>query len=187
MQWLPRRLLSADLLSGRRIRDAHNGSRLSRTELAGYFGQPRRVRLRNENNGTSQPPCYTRDWHRKRSARIAIGKDSLTAAWGLLPPYQKLPRASDMRVLLIEDDSATAQSIELMLKSESFDLYTTGRGGWSNVVGPFCNRKAARPAAQPPAHRGSVELVTFSATWRRNRRASNVNGRWRLRVMTPGS
>ncbi|MDP1159528.1 MAG: DNA-binding response regulator, partial [Bradyrhizobiaceae bacterium] len=25
-----------------------------------------------------------------------------------------------MRVLLIEDDSATAQSIELMLKSESF-------------------------------------------------------------------
>ncbi|MBR2118611.1 MAG: DNA-binding response regulator, partial [Afipia sp.] len=26
-----------------------------------------------------------------------------------------------MRVLLIEDDSATAQSIELMLKSESFN------------------------------------------------------------------
>src|SRR5436189_295955 len=30
-----------------------------------------------------------------------------------------------MRVLLIEDDSATAQSIELMLKSESFNVYTT--------------------------------------------------------------
>jgi two-component system cell cycle response regulator CtrA len=29
-----------------------------------------------------------------------------------------------MRVLLIEDDSATAQSIELMLKSESFNAYT---------------------------------------------------------------
>ena len=29
-----------------------------------------------------------------------------------------------MRVLLIEDDSATAQSIELMLKSESFNVYT---------------------------------------------------------------
>ena len=29
-----------------------------------------------------------------------------------------------MRVLLIEDDSATAQSIELMLKSESFTVYT---------------------------------------------------------------
>jgi len=27
--------------------------------------------------------------------------------------------------LLIEDDSATAQSIELMLKSESFNVYTT--------------------------------------------------------------
>jgi two-component system, cell cycle response regulator CtrA len=47
---------------------------------------------------------------------------------GLMPLYQKLPRASDMRVLLIEDDSATAQSIELMLKSESFNLYTTDLG-----------------------------------------------------------
>src|SRR3981081_2475817 len=33
-----------------------------------------------------------------------------------------------MRVLLIEDDSATAQSIELMLKSESFNVYPTGLG-----------------------------------------------------------
>ena len=33
-----------------------------------------------------------------------------------------------MRVLLIEDDSATAQSIELMLKSESFNFYTTDLG-----------------------------------------------------------
>src|SRR5438105_418550 len=30
-----------------------------------------------------------------------------------------------MRVLLIEDDSETAQSIALMLKSESFNVYTT--------------------------------------------------------------
>jgi DNA-binding response OmpR family regulator len=30
-----------------------------------------------------------------------------------------------MRILLIEDHSATAQSIELMLKSESFNVYTT--------------------------------------------------------------
>src|SRR6184192_4632153 len=35
---------------------------------------------------------------------------------------------SGMRVLLIEDDSATAQSIELMLKSESFNAYTTYLG-----------------------------------------------------------
>jgi two-component system, cell cycle response regulator CtrA len=33
-----------------------------------------------------------------------------------------------MRVLLIEDDSATAQSIELMLKSESFTVYGTDLG-----------------------------------------------------------
>ncbi|CAN5318405.1 cell cycle two-component system response regulator CtrA [soil metagenome] len=33
-----------------------------------------------------------------------------------------------MRVLLIEDDSATAQSIELMLKTEGFNVYTTDLG-----------------------------------------------------------
>jgi two-component system cell cycle response regulator CtrA len=33
-----------------------------------------------------------------------------------------------MRVLLIEDDGTTAQSIELMLKSESFNVYTTDLG-----------------------------------------------------------
>jgi two-component system, cell cycle response regulator CtrA len=34
-----------------------------------------------------------------------------------------------MRVLLVEDDCATAQSVELMLKSESFNVYTTDLGG----------------------------------------------------------
>jgi two-component system, cell cycle response regulator CtrA len=33
-----------------------------------------------------------------------------------------------MRVLLIEDDRATAQSVELILKSESFQVYTTDLG-----------------------------------------------------------
>jgi two-component system cell cycle response regulator CtrA len=33
-----------------------------------------------------------------------------------------------MRILLIEDDSGTAQSIELMFKSESFNVYTTDLG-----------------------------------------------------------
>jgi two-component system cell cycle response regulator CtrA len=33
-----------------------------------------------------------------------------------------------MRVLLIEDDDATAQSIELMLRSETFNIYTTALG-----------------------------------------------------------
>src|SRR5215469_8521842 len=40
------------------------------------------------------------------------------------PPTKRV----DVRVLLIEDDSATAQSIELMLKSESFNVYTTDLG-----------------------------------------------------------
>ena len=33
-----------------------------------------------------------------------------------------------MRILLIEDDSGTARSIELMLNSESFNVYTTDLG-----------------------------------------------------------
>jgi two-component system, cell cycle response regulator CtrA len=37
-------------------------------------------------------------------------------------------KGTGMRALLIEDDSATAQSIELMLKSESFNVYTTELG-----------------------------------------------------------
>ena len=37
-------------------------------------------------------------------------------------------KGTGMRVLLIEDDSATAQSIELMLESESFYVYTTDLG-----------------------------------------------------------
>jgi two-component system cell cycle response regulator CtrA len=38
------------------------------------------------------------------------------------------PERADMRILLIEDDSGTALSIELMLKSESFNVYTTDLG-----------------------------------------------------------
>ena len=33
-----------------------------------------------------------------------------------------------MRILVIEDDSATAHSIELMLKFEKFNVYTTSLG-----------------------------------------------------------
>jgi two-component system cell cycle response regulator CtrA len=33
-----------------------------------------------------------------------------------------------MRVLLIEDEATVAQSIELMLKSENFNTYTTDLG-----------------------------------------------------------
>src|SRR5260370_1466158 len=37
-------------------------------------------------------------------------------------------KGTHMRILLIEDDSGTAQSIELMLKSESFNVYTEDLG-----------------------------------------------------------
>jgi two-component system cell cycle response regulator CtrA len=37
-------------------------------------------------------------------------------------------KGPDMRVLLIEDDSATAQFIELMLRSEGFNVYATDLG-----------------------------------------------------------
>jgi two-component system cell cycle response regulator CtrA len=40
----------------------------------------------------------------------------------------KEKRGLGMRVLLIEDDSATAQSIELMLLSEGFNVFTTDLG-----------------------------------------------------------
>ena len=35
---------------------------------------------------------------------------------------------TNMRVLLIEDDRSTGQSIQLMLESESFNVYTTDLG-----------------------------------------------------------
>jgi DNA-binding response OmpR family regulator len=51
---------------------------------------------------------------------------------GGLPPktfeYARIGVEGLMRVLLIEDDSATAQTIELMLKSEGFNVYTTDLG-----------------------------------------------------------
>ena len=43
-----------------------------------------------------------------------------------------------MRVLVIEDDVSTAQSIELMLKSESFNVYTTDLG-----EGPISAKKGS--------------------------------------------
>ena len=70
-----------------------------------------------------------------------------------------------MRVLLIEDDSATAQSIELMLQSEGFNVYTTDLGEEGVDLGKlydydtktwltFCDLAAehalTRVAAPPP-------------------------------------
>src|SRR6516225_10114806 len=50
-----------------------------------------------------------------------------------------------MRVLLIEDDSATAQSIELMLKSESFNVYTTDLGEEGVDLGKLYDDDMTKP------------------------------------------
>jgi two-component system cell cycle response regulator CtrA len=53
---------------------------------------------------------------------------ALLTMWVANVPGPVARKRIAMRVLLIEDDSATAQSIELMLKSESFNFYTTDLG-----------------------------------------------------------
>jgi two-component system, cell cycle response regulator CtrA len=42
-----------------------------------------------------------------------------------------------MRVLVIEDDSSIVQSIELMLKSECFNVYTTDLGEEGSILAGF--------------------------------------------------
>ena len=56
-----------------------------------------------------------------------------------------------MRVLLIEDDSATAQSIELMLKSEGFNVYTTDLGEEGVDRGELLRARAAAQERGRPA------------------------------------
>jgi two-component system cell cycle response regulator CtrA len=53
--------------------------------------------------------------------------DGRSSGSGLTAPPAARKRTG-MRVLLVEDDCATAHSIELMLKSESFNVYTTDLG-----------------------------------------------------------
>ena len=81
-----------------------------------------------------------------------------------------------MRVLLIEDDSAIAQSIELMLKSESFNVYTTDLGEEGVDLGklydydiilldlnmPGMSGKAVLNALQEEAVRAKVIVLTVS-------------------------
>jgi two-component system, cell cycle response regulator CtrA len=55
-----------------------------------------------------------------KAPKIAIRRTNLES--------KTATKGTRMRVLLIEDDASTAQSIELMLKSESFNVYTTNLG-----------------------------------------------------------
>ena len=59
-----------------------------------------------------------------------------------------------MRVLLIEDDSATAQSIELMLKSESFNVYTTDLGRRGRRSRQALRLRHHPPGSEPTGHVG---------------------------------
>jgi two-component system cell cycle response regulator CtrA len=54
--------------------------------------------------------------------------DALLTLPKAIVPTEVMGTTARMRVLPIEDDSATAQSIELMLESESFNVYTTDLG-----------------------------------------------------------
>jgi two-component system, cell cycle response regulator CtrA len=57
------------------------------------------------------------------------------------PAAVRLPAARkqvDMRVLVVEDDNAIAQSIGLMLKSENFSVYATEFGGHGIDLGKHC-------------------------------------------------
>jgi len=55
-----------------------------------------------------------------------------------------------MRVLLIKDDSATTQSIELMLKSESINVYTTHLGKEGLDLGKLCDYDIILLDLNPP-------------------------------------
>ena len=63
------------------------------------------------------------------SYRVLVNSASVIAAAAGDETSTATGKGFDMRVLLIEDDSATARSIELMLKVEGFNVYTTDLGG----------------------------------------------------------
>jgi two-component system, cell cycle response regulator CtrA len=58
----------------------------------------------------------------------SIYKELLTLSLPNKLASRALRQPTDMRILLVEDDCAMAQSIELMLKSESFNVYATDLG-----------------------------------------------------------
>ena len=65
---------------------------------------------------------------RRNSCALLYRIQTLLTVLGALFHSQIARKRIWMRVLLIEDDSATAQSVQLMLKSEGFNVYTTDLG-----------------------------------------------------------
>ena len=80
-----------------------------------------------------------------------------------------------MRVLLVEDDPTISKSIELMLKSESFNVYTTDLGE-EGVGQPLL--EANHPAARRQAIEAAVQVV-FQGVGRQHENrhlAANLGG-----------
>ncbi len=86
-----------------------------------------------------------------------------------------------MRVLLIEDDSATAQSIELMLKSENFNVYTTDLGEEGIDLGKLYDYDIILLDLNLPDMSGYEVLRTLRSP-RSRRRSSSFRGSPRSRT-----
>ena len=78
-----------------------------------------------------------------------------------------------MRVLLIEDDTATAQSIELMLKSEGFNVYTTDLGEEGVDLGKLYDYDIILLDLNLPDMSGYEVLKTLRVSPRSTRRSSS--------------
>ena len=70
-----------------------------------------------------------------------------------------------MRVFLIEDDSSTAQSIELMLKSESFNVYTTDLGEEGIDLGKIYDYTSSSSTLIFPTCQASKSCVACARRW----------------------
>ena len=82
-----------------------------------------------------------------------------------------------MRVLLIEDDSATAQSIELMLQSEGFNVYTTDLGEEGVDLGKLYDYDIILLDINLPDMSG-YEVLKMLARQRRSQRRSSSCLAW---------
>ena len=96
-----------------------------------------------------------------------------------------------MRVLLVEDDSATAQSIELMLKSEGFNVYATDLGEEGIDLGKVYDYDIIPPRSEPSGHvrlRGAAQPTRLKGedadphpVWRSRHRGQGQGARLRRR------
>src|SRR5438067_1544670 len=90
-----------------------------------------------------------------------------------------------MRVLLVEDDSAIARSIELMLKSENFNVYTTELGEEGIRLPGAPDRQGVPDAGAPLAaqgHHADQGDVPQPSLWRHGRARAEDHRRLHLQA-----